>query len=426
MNLRDRLLPILRARLGQEGLPLTLAFWDGARFDFGPAPKIVITLTQSALGRRLLMGDIEGLAQAYVDGTLIVDGRVQDILSVGIALAERAGQLAWLGRVAGALGPLAFWRRFRHTRDADAAAISYHYDVSNDFYALWLDRNMVYSCGYFPTGTEDLDAAQEAKLDHICRKLRLAPGERLLDIGCGWGGLALWAARHYGVSVLGVTLSEPQGEEARRRVAVAGLSDRVTIERGDYRDIKGEGVFDKIVSVGMYEHVGLANLPLYFGTIRRLLKTGGLLLNHGLTTGDPEGGDIGARGSSFIDRYVFPGGELPHLTGVVREVARAGLEPIDIENLRPHYALTLRHWVRRLEARQDEALTLAGPSRYRIWRIYMAGSALSFDRGWLSIHQTLAVKPEPSGFSRRPLTRRYQYVPDQPVALSRPLDWDES
>jgi cyclopropane-fatty-acyl-phospholipid synthase len=420
MALRVRVLRFLAARLGPEGLPLRLRFWDGETVELGPAPKITIVLTTKALLRKLMRGDVDALGDAYVDGTLEVEGRLGDILSVGISLAQRAEKFAWLGRV---LGPIGRLRRFTHSRAADAAAISHHYDVSNGFYALWLDRRLIYSCGYFHTGAEDIDTAQEAKLDHLCRKLRLTPGERILDIGCGWGGLAIYAAQNYGVSVLGVTLSAQQVEEARRRVAEAGLGDRAVIEQRDYRDVAGEGVFDKIVSVGMYEHVGLANLPLYFGAIRRLLKTGGLALNHGITTGDLNSGTLAPRGSGFIERYVFPGGELPHVSRMVRETAAAGLDVIDMESLRPHYTQTLLHWVRRLEARGDGAEALVGPAKYRIWRIYMAGSALAFDRGWLSLYQTLAVKPDPSGYAARPWTRAYQYPPFDPPVLSRPLDW---
>ena len=421
MALRVRILRFLRARLGPEGLPLRLKFWDGESFDLGPAPKITIVLTTPALLRRLMRGDIDALGDAYVAGTLQVEGRLSDIVGVGIDLAQRAGRLAWIGR---ALGPIAKLRSFTHSRAADAAAISHHYDVSNDFYALWLDRRMVYSCAYFITGDEDIDTAQEAKLDHLCRKLRLAPGDRLLDIGCGWGGLAIHAAQKYGAEVVAITVSERQVEEARRRVAAADLGNRVTIERRDYRDIAGEGVFDKIVSVGMYEHVGLANLPVYFGSLYRLLKVGGMAINHGITTGDLNSGTLAPRGSGFIDRYVFPGGELPHVSRMVRETAVAGLDVIDMESLRPHYTQTLLHWVRRLQMRQAEAEALIGPEKFRIWRIYMAGSALAFDRGWLSLYQTLSVKPEATGYATRPWTRRYQYLPE-PAPLSRRLDWGD-
>ncbi len=237
-------------------------------------------------------------------------------------------------------------------------------------------------------------------------------------------GSRFYAAQKYGAEVVAITVSERQVEEARRRVAAADLGNRVTIERRDYRDIAGEGVFDKIVSVGMYEHVGLANLPVYFGSLYRLLKVGGMAMNHGITTGDLNSGTLAPRGSGFIDRYVFPGGELPHVSRMVRETAVAGLDVIDMESLRPHYTQTLLHWVRRLQMRQAEAEALIGPEKFRIWRIYMAGSALAFDRGWLSLYQTLSVKPEATGYATRPWTRRYQYLPE-PAPLSRRLDWGD-
>ena len=421
MSLRERSLRFLRNRLGPEGLPLRLAFWDGTSFDLGTAPRVTLTLTTRSILRSLLGGDIDGLAAAYVDGRLRVDGRLQDILAVGIALAERVGRAA---RLTGALKPL-FRRRFRHTRHGDAQAIRHHYDVSNDFYALWLDRHMTYSCAYFTTGAEDIDTAQEQKFAHICRKLRLRPGEQLLDIGCGWGGLLRWAATHHGITGVGVTLSERQYDYARRRIEEAGLGRQLDIRLQDYRDIAGEACFDKIVSVGMYEHVGRANLPLYFATIQRLLKPGGVVLNHGITTADPEEGESGPPGAGFIDRYVFPGGELPHISAVLRHMTRQGLEAYDVESLRPHYAETLIRWVARLEARRDEAIALAGAERYRIWRIYMAGCAHAFDQGWLSIHQVLAVKPDAAGVAPRPWTRRHQYVAEDAAATPQPLGWGD-
>jgi cyclopropane-fatty-acyl-phospholipid synthase len=361
------------------------------------------------------------LAEAYVAGELAVDGRVEDVLSVGIALAEKLGKAPVLRRLAA----LAARLPRRHSKARDAVWVRYHYDVSNEFYRLWLDRHMVYSCAYFMTGEEDLDTAQEQKLDHICKKLRLAPGERLLDIGCGWGGLLNWAAAHYGVSGVGVTLSRPQAELARERAAQSGLTERLEFRVEDYRDIAGEGEFDKIVSVGMYEHVGIANLPRYFATIARLLKPGGLMLNHGITAGDRDGRAQGPPGGEFIDRFVFPGGELPHISRALYEIAGAGLEIVDVEDLRPHYPPTLKHWVRRLEAAREAAIAAAGIERYRIWRLYMAGMAHAFDRDWLSVAQVLAIKPLPRGPAPRPWTRQYQYVPEAPVPLAGTLDWGE-
>jgi cyclopropane-fatty-acyl-phospholipid synthase len=413
-----RIKPRVEALAGRLDLPLRLCLWNGARIDFGPAPTVCFTLRRPRLLVMLCHGDIDGLGQAYVEGELMVEGRLRDILAIGIALAERLGRLAPLMR----LSRLVPQRRRRHSRAADARWIGYHYDVSNDFYALWLDRRMVYSCAYFESGAEDIDSAQTQKLDHICRKLRLRPDERLLDVGCGWGGLLRFAARCHGVSGVGITLSAKQCELARRAVAEDGLSERIEIRLQDYRDLAGDEEFDKIVSVGMYEHVGHANMPLYFATLRRLLRTGGLLLNHGITTTDPAGKSKGPAGGSFIDRFVFPGGELPHIAQVMGEISRQELEILDVECLRPHYAATLLRWVRRLEARRAEAIALAGEERYRIWRIYMAGCALAFERNWLSIYQVLAGKTDAGGRLERPWTRRHQYQ-DDPTPLAGLLDW---
>jgi cyclopropane-fatty-acyl-phospholipid synthase len=419
MSLRHRFLEGLRARLGAGGLPLRVVFWDGEAFDFAPNPGVTIGLNSRRLLRRFLTSDMRRLAEAYVVGELTVDGRVEDVLRVGIGLAERLGKAPVLSRLA----PLAARLPRRHSKARDAERVRYHYDVSNEFYRLWLDRHLVYSCAYFLTGAENLDTAQEQKLDHICQKLRLSPGERLLDIGCGWGGLLIWAAEHYGIAGVGISLSRPQAELARERAAEFGLAERLEFRVEDYRDIAGEGEFDKIVSVGMYEHVGLANLPLYFATIARLLKPGGLMLNHGITAGDSDGRAQGPPGGEFIDRFVFPGGEVPHISRALYEIAGAGLEILDVEDLRPHYPPTLMHWVRRLEAARGAAIAAAGIERYRIWRLYMAGMAHAFDRGWLSVAQVLAIKPLPAGPAPRPWTRQYQYDRDAPAPLSSKLDW---
>ena len=431
--LRRRVLQHLRDRVAGAPLPLRIAFWDGETFDFAPLPTVTIALRSRRVMRAFLTGDMGRLGQAYVEGDLAVDGRLGDILNVGVTIAERIGRSPLVQRAA-KLGPLlrpiarplTRLRANAHSRASDATAIGYHYDVSNAFYALWLDPHMIYSCAYFRTGGEDIATAQEQKLDHICRKLRLSPGDKLLDIGCGWGGLLRWAARRYGVTGVGVTLSREQHEYARARCAEEGLDGAVEFRLQDYRDIPGENAFDKVVSVGMYEHVGIANLPLYFATIARLLKPGGVALNHGICVTDREGKAGGPPGGEFIDRYVFPGGELPHISKVLYEIAGSGLEAVGMEDLRPHYPQTLIRWVRRLEARRDEAIRLAGEQRYRIWRMYMAGMAYAFDKGLLTVAQVLAVKPTADGPAARPWTREYQYAADAHAVLSADLDWGDT
>jgi len=266
-----------------------------------------------------------------------------------------------------------------HSKAENRDAIQFHYDVSNEFYALWLDRAMVYSCAYFERPDVGLDAAQEAKLEHICRKLSLRPGESFLDIGCGWGALVIHAAQRHGVRAHGVTLSPRQLQVARERIAQAGLEDRVSVELRDYRDLQGESVYDKVASVGMFEHVGLKNLPVYFSTVHRLLKPHGLFLNHGITH-DSEGWQK-SLSTEFINRYVFPDGQLDNISNIQQVMERARFEIADVEALRPHYALTLRHWVENLERNHARALQYVSEATYRVWRLYMAACALEFEAG---------------------------------------------
>ncbi|MGN6758188.1 MAG: class I SAM-dependent methyltransferase [Thermomicrobiales bacterium] len=300
-----------------------------------------------------------------------------------------------------------------HTMTRDKQAIHYHYDVGNDFYALWLDKEMVYSCAYFATGTEDIDTAQQAKLDHICRKLRLQPGERFLDVGCGWGALVRHAVKHYGVSAVGITLSEEQAKLARERSAAEGLADRCQIELRDYRDLPTSW-FDKAASVGMAEHVGTANLATYFGSVFRALRPGGLFLNHAIALRPQVHGRtdsmLGRRNHhSFIDKYVFPDGELQAIHRSLEFAEQAGFEVCDVETLRRHYALTLRQWVRRLEARHAEAVAAADETTYRIWRLYMSGAAHNFQVDRLGLYQSLLSRPETDGGCALPLTRADLY-----------------
>lgn len=389
-----------------EPVPLRLVFWDGEVFDLAAEPTVTLTIKSRSVLRSLAAGRIGKLGDAYAAGGITAEGDPFDIVDVGIRLSERLGKLSGLATFA---RPLSAVLSFRHTKSNDAAAIRHHYDAPKEFYQPWLDESMTYSCGYFPTGTEDIDAAQRAKIDHICRKLRLGPGDHVLDIGCGWGGLLARAARLYGITGVGITNSRAQAEHARLLMRKEKLQDRVEIRLQDYREVPGSGLFDKVVSVGMYEHVGIDNLPIYFQAVTRLLKPGGALLNHGIVTTSADGRPQGPPGGEFIDRHVFPGGELTSLSRALQEIARSGLETVDVEDLRPHYARTLLLWVQRLEERREEVIKAGGIERYRVWRIYLAGMAHAFDRGWLSVVQVLAYRKQEGLPASRPWSRAYQY-----------------
>ncbi|MET0210827.1 MAG: cyclopropane-fatty-acyl-phospholipid synthase family protein [Burkholderiaceae bacterium] len=379
-------------------------------------PAFTLVLSDATALRRLLLGrDPLRFAEAYFSGELEVAGDFFAALQLKDHLSELT--LSWRDRLRlavrllapapGASDPsLRAGGVRRHTRTENKAAIAFHYDLSNDFYALWLDPAMVYSCAYYETDDTPLAEAQRAKLDHICRKLRLQPGEQLLDIGCGWGALVMHAARHYGVKATGITLSERQFGLARSRILAAGLEGQVEVRLCDYRDMTGQ--FDKIASVGMFEHVGLKNLPTYFACVHALLRPGGLFLNHGITHEEEGWGQ--ALSSRFINRYVFPDGELDRVSNVMRAMERQQFELHDVEGLRMHYARTLRAWVRQLEAAHAQALAWVDEPHWRIWRLYMAACALEFESGELGLYQILASKRD-GGPAPVPLTRRHLYEP---------------
>jgi cyclopropane-fatty-acyl-phospholipid synthase len=343
-------------------------------------PQVEIRVRDASALPLLIDPGLDTLGQAYVEGLIDVEGSVPDILAVAHRLAATAEPEG------GLLGRLR--RRFAHTRESDSEAIQYHYDVSNGFYAQWLGEGMVYSCGYFENGDETLDEAQVKKIDHILTKIQLQPGQRLLDIGCGWGALVLRAAQKFGAQCVGVTLSKNQHALARERVKAAGLEDRIDIRLQDYRDVK-DGPFDRITSVGMFEHVGLDNLAAYFAHIRSLLKPGGWAMNHGITSTDAHDGETRHGGGHFIDRYVFPQGELPHIGTVLRTMQEGGLEAFDIESLRRHYMRTTQLWSEAFEARAAQIKPLVDEKKWRIWRIYLAGCAWAFEHDEVSIYQVI-------------------------------------
>ncbi|WP_320781017.1 cyclopropane-fatty-acyl-phospholipid synthase family protein [Streptomyces sp. CRN 30] len=407
-------------------LPLRIRAWDGSQAGPPDAPTLVVRNRRAV--RRLLWKPGElGLARAWVAGDLDIEGdlyaaletlagllweRAEGGRGVTEALRDpdvRAG-VRELVRLAGPPLPPAppreevRNRRHLHTRRSDKRAISHHYDVGNEFYEIVLGPSMVYSCAYWDAPDATLEAAQHDKLDLVCRKLALAPDQRLLDVGCGWGSLALHAARGYGVRVVGVTLSQEQAGLARKRVADEGLTDRVEIRVQDYRDVT-DGPYDAVSSIGMAEHVGDRPYLEYARHLHDLLRPGGRLLNQQIAR-RPRRDEAAYHVDEFIDAYVFPDGELAPLGTTVTQLERAGFEVRDVESLREHYALTLRHWVANLEADRERAARLAGPGRARVWRLYMAACALSFERNRIGVNQTLAVRTPESGESRTPLRMR--------------------
>lgn len=380
-------------------IPLRMVLWDGREYVFSDSADVVVRLNGTQAAQAFAKPNLLTLAEAYIRRQIDIDGPIDKVIQV-------AASLAAAGRRSAALTALLGFGT-RHNKADDRASIAYHYDVSNAFYQTWLDRRMVYSCAYYHHPEDSLEAAQEQKLDLICRKLRLQPGDRFLDVGCGWGALVIHAAERYGVDATGITLSQRQYELANERIREQGLQDRCRVLLEDYRDHRTETPYDKAASVGMFEHVGLANLPLYFGTVNRLLRDGGIFLNHGITAMSVDNAAVGLGAGEFIDRYVFPNGELPHLHLAVRDMSAGGFEVVDVEGLRPHYALTLAEWSRRFEANLDRLRSIVPEETVRVWRVYLAGCAHAFRQGWISIHQVLGAKRGDGPDYAFPLTRKH-------------------
>ncbi|GAA0499924.1 class I SAM-dependent methyltransferase [Pigmentiphaga sp. GD03639] len=406
-------------RLSALPIPVQLILPDGTRLGADNA-KVGFKLRTLRSVSHLVRGRIGQLGEDYVEGRVDITGNMRDLMAAAAAILTESpvdnsppGWLSELGRKATSA--------MRHTMDRDARQIQFHYDLSDDFYGLWQDPRRVYSCAYYRDSGMTLAQAQEAKLDHICRKLRLQEGERFLDIGAGWGGLLLWAAENYGVDATGITLSKNQHAHVNRLIEEKGLQNRVRMVLLDYRQLEETQPYDKIASVGMFEHVGRAQLTAYFSKIRRLLRPGGLVMNHGITSGGTYNAQLGSGMGDFIEKYIFPGGELVHVSKVLETLSDGGLEAVDVENLRPHYARTLWAWSDGLEAKLDEAYRILpgeqGAKSVRAYRLYLAGCAMAFEQGWISLNQVLCQRQgvfdasqldEPAG-QAYPFRRDYIY-----------------
>jgi cyclopropane-fatty-acyl-phospholipid synthase len=405
------LAPLVEQVLGPD-VPIAVEAYDGSRLGPADAPATLRIKSREALVRIVTAPGELGMARAYVAGDLDLDGEIWALLALRDRMPNVRLDRSVMFELVRELGG---WRQIRplppppeevrlrgrrHSRARDAAAISHHYDVSNAFYQLVLGPSLTYSCAVFHDPSDTLEQAQANKYELICRKLGLEPGMRLLDVGCGWGGMALHAARHHGVRAVGITLSRAQAELAEKRAAEAGLSDQVEIRVQDYRDVT-DGPYDAISSIGMFEHVGEAKLGEYFDRLRALVAPHGRVLNHGISR--PAGERARLPHRSFVNRYVFPDGELHEVGRVVSAIQRAGFEVRHVESLREHYALTLRRWVANLERNWAQAVAEAGEGRARVWRLYMAGSAINFEAGRTNIHQVLATPHTDDGVSGLPL-----------------------
>lgn len=391
VSVLNPLISLVEKKLSELSVPVRLHMSDGSTIG-SPDASVELVIHDLRALKSLGSGDIGKIGQDYVEGRIDIRSPMRHLMAAACSMLPsspvEAARQGLFGTLVKQL--VSVWR---HSIERDAKQIEFHYDLSDDFYSLWLDPRRVYSCAYYRTPDMDLAQAQQAKLDHICKKLRLQAGERFVDIGAGWGGLLLWAAENYGVDATGITLSRNQHAYVNHLIEKKGLSGRVRMELLDYRKLDETRPFDKIASVGMFEHVGRAQLTAYFDRLRSLLKPGGMIMNHGITAGGVQNDQLGHGMGDFIEKYIFPGGELTHIGHVLTQMGNAGLEPVDVENLRPHYARTLWAWSDSLESQLDAASKVLdsaqGQRALRAYRLYLAGCAAGFENGWIALYQIL-------------------------------------
>jgi len=385
------LIAAVEKKIASLPVPFNVILPDGTRLG-STTPEVSFIAKQNKVLAHLASGDVGVLGEDFVEGRCDIRGPMRKLMRVVDGLLPSSPvETVRNGLTTGLFSRfLSVWR---HSLERDAKQIEFHYDLSDEFYGLWLDPLRVYSCAYYREPSMTLAQAQQAKLDHICRKLKLTAGERFLDVGAGWGGLLLWAAEHYGVDATGITLSRNQHAYVTKLIEEKGLSRRVRVHLLDYRKLAPSQPYDKIASVGMFEHVGRAQLQSYFSTLRGMLRPGGLVLNHGITAGGVFNPQLGNGMGDFIEKYIFPGGELTHIGHVMTHMANGGLEAVDVENLRPHYARTLWAWSDGLESKLKQAAAILkgeqGERALRAYRLYLAGCAAGFENGWVALYQIL-------------------------------------
>lgn len=382
-----------------------IELWNGKTISYSHNPEFTLRfLDKNTFKKLIATPNIMAFAKAFIDKKFDIEGNIVDALKLkdDISSIEMPSKY----KIILFLNSIDFLNNI-HTKKADKKCISHHYDVSNNFYKLFLEDSMMYSCAYFKENTSSLTEAQENKMEHICKKLMLKPNEMLLDVGCGWGSMIMWAAKNYGVKAKGITISKEQYKYAKQMIKTNGLEEKCCVELKDYRDIKGEAIYDKIVSIGMFEHVGSKNLPVYFNNMNRLLKEDGLFLNHGITT--RKDSNLSKSESEFIKEYIFPGGELENISYVLDSMENSKFDIFDVECLREHYYKTLKCWVENLKNNRQKAIKLTDEKTYRTWLLYMSGCAINFESDCISVYQVLLGKKRKEAGFAVPLTREYIY-----------------